>query len=93
MEAAAMEKSEREKIYRRARAAIGAGAGIILVLSLVSCVLVYMAYGKSTRAAPSGGDLDRFAALFGLGISALGLAIIVYGLVQLARAGRQEPQS
>lgn len=69
---------------RKAARAIGWGAALVFAFILLGSVLVLLRAG--TRAGPT----DEWLVLGGaLAVALVGVVVIVYGLVQLARARRE----
>lgn len=72
---------------RKAARAIGWGASLVFALLVLGSVLVLL------RADAGVGHTDEWAVLAGaLGVALVGVIVIVYGLVQLARARRENDQ-
>jgi hypothetical protein len=72
---------------RKAARAIGWGASLVFALLLLGSVLVLL------RADAGVGHTDEWAVVAGaLGVALVGVIVIVYGLVQLARARRENDQ-
>jgi len=69
---------------RKAARAIGWGASLVFALLLLGSILVLL------RADARVGRSDEWLVLGGaLGVALVGIVVIVYGLVQLARARRE----
>lgn len=81
-----MDETKRLRIDRRGRHAIGLGAGLLLASVTLGCMIAYAAHGSSEGFRAAGHSVSEIGGIAGIVLSVVGLAIIVYGLVQLGRS-------
>lgn len=88
MARAKVPRTEREEREHKARLAIGSGAGVLLVGFSVGCILSFVPVATGLRMNPPFDPNEiGWVVVFGsLIVSALGLALLVYGLVQMGRS-------
>lgn len=78
--------TDREEREHKARRAIGWGAGIVLGFMVLGMMLMFVPAATGGRMSPLGSDFDWIVVGGSLLIGFIGLVVILYGLVQLARS-------
>jgi O-antigen/teichoic acid export membrane protein len=84
---------ESEVRERKARRAIGWGAAIVLGFMALGCMLLIFPVATGMRIPYIASELDWVVVIGSSVIGLIGLAVTLYGLVQLARSRRDDEQT